>query len=508
MAKKKNKKSKQNKKNTKLLSERRRFEQQRKEREVWRIKEKGEYVFNYMYYEHPAVAAPASEQKRWSTTSKEMMELFLRTTNKLGLDYFAYDFPSEIFLRTKTIPVRSNIKLWTVWKNLLGTSEEISDHGEENADPFKWFSELEHLITDRSVFWALIEQVWVNGSYWLKNRHQMFHRYDRMKCSLAQRQEWVEYLMWFKDARTNSLIFDDGYDDWEKVFSNVATEIEVAGEKQEVAIVKRGFQVERGKRIRKGDKGTEQGNEQDEGQGWSYSTSTRIACRLTPIINTYHYKKYIGWEDKDDDEIFDFMKRQGFVREGIYKDNDIYKEGYFSGLGLYTVPTNEILFITSARNEREIVCDPSNATLHDYRFFNIIDVITARLVNSYVDGEVVDNVDGIFEVFRTCVSRIVRRDKTWIEIFLGNPSGNHQKFVKKLEEELKTHFDAEEPLKSGFVRTISRKGEEFQTTVGLFALSMNDGTYKVPYAMPHRIRPQPKSKLRWVDPKKSEEQSA
>ena len=137
------------------------------ERNIWKkyhvdisaVNQKGKSVgiqelplFDVSYYLSKDYVKGVSTQ-----SSKEMMEWFLKCygdVSSLDLEDNANN-PDQYDKKA----------VWLGWRNLT--------YGFDSGEPYKWFAELEHLITNNDMFWTLFNRIWTNGSHYMKCK-QMF----------------------------------------------------------------------------------------------------------------------------------------------------------------------------------------------------------------------------------------------------------------------------------------------------------------------------------------------
>jgi len=184
----------------------------------------------------------------------------------------------------------------------------------------------------------------------------------------------------------------------------------------------RSFKCEKGKSIRKGHykKNNPQSHIQEEGRGWSYSLNKSNSIFVNGILNTYYYKKYLGWDDEKTKQFW--IKNRGKTNEGLNKDPTIYG-GFFDCLGIYKVKKKDVLFMTDRWGENEVVVDPINVDLIDYNFLNILDYITQNVCISIcnvmgVGRSSIHNIDGVYSVFHKIIKKNIKQSPELIGGFL------------------------------------------------------------------------------------------
>ena len=292
-------------------------------------------------------------------TSREMMEHFLKWVNHSGVDMFPQD--SREFY--------SSGNLWIAWSKLLRYSCKYDDTF--NPEPYQWFAELEHLITNHSIFWCLVEMVWCKGSYYL-NAEEMFSRYGRDQVPFEQRQTWSEHLQVVstEEKDLDTWVGDNTLPTELTTSLMTSNTIRVGGE--EFIPLYRGFRFSEDEVVRCGG-WLDQGN-QDAGAGWSYSTSLKSAATIGWGITTYHYRE-TGWSE---DEILDHMLEVGHLSKTVRRFDTTLQNGDYTAVGVYGVKTEDILFCINRMGESEVIVSPSKVRLLDYQIMTLADYCAVR----------------------------------------------------------------------------------------------------------------------------------
>ncbi len=292
-------------------------------------------------------------------TSREMMEHFLKWVNHFDVSLFPQDSRS----------CYSSGFLWYAWRNLLGESSDYDNAF--NPKPYQWFAELEHLITNHSIFWCLVEMVWSRGSYYL-NAEKMFSRYGRDQVPFEQRQTWSKHLQ----IVTTSQVKCDTWIGSDTLPTELTTKlmtrntIQVGGE--EFIPVYRSFRFGEDEVVRSGG-WLDEGN-QNAGAGWSYSTSFKSAATIGWGITTYHYRD-TGWSK---DEILDHMVATNHLCKRVRNFDTTLQNGDYSAVGVYGVKAEDILFCINRMGESEIIISPSKVRLLDYQIMTLADYCAVR----------------------------------------------------------------------------------------------------------------------------------
>ena len=362
------------------------------ERAVWKTSHYGTDFFDINYW---TKGNKFYKDGSSTLTSKEMMEFFLKTVGG--------DNPSSY--SQKGTHGKTTVYLWFCLERLLGIPiDETSFDGQQldvwlSDEPFEWFSELEHLITDDTMWWVLMRRVWTLKSHYITE--DAFNRYGRMSVSFAERIRWGDYL--------NSM--DGGSIKSKGVLSPaVITDRHEKIPDDETLIIFRSFKVPKGKAIRKNVfKDRPHSHMHDAGSSFSYSFSKAVTVRIANPISTIHYKKYCGMNDDEAEKNIG-----NWVDEGLLA-LPTYYEGFFSCIGKFECFKSDIIFCTDDYGEDEVVISPKNVDLIDYRFLNIIDYLATRthaaFSNSLTKGEeqsgTIKNRDGLYDAIHLAVQKIM-----------------------------------------------------------------------------------------------------
>ena len=426
-----------------------------KERKIWK-KTQGDLFPKYKNTptgEHPIFDLNyyTSKNKDYvegvsTKTSKEMMEWFIRQYGIVS--------PNE-----EHITKHYKMPIWYAWRNLLDmdSANDADDNLKRNYEPFEWFNELEYLIEDDEMFYALLHQVWLFGSHCLTNKDVMFSRYGRSKVSFKDKMKMGDFL----ETGLHHIDKEESPDGSKTTSHNglsssfLTQELEQY-EDDDYIIVYRSFEVKKGKSIRLSRKKyTNDSNvdfvnknnqkinpeylQQDEGRGWSYTTHKTVAIRLGWNINTFHFEKYLGWDKKT--ALKNMVRKNHIIKSQKY--NPKHTSGTYSCVGRYFVKKKDILLYTDARKERELIIDPKNVVLDEYYFLNLIDFITLRNTLSlesscsYKYKGFAQNIDEVYNPLRPVVSKYYKENPNKIIDFLKNGM-NSSPITPKV---LKSFFD-------------------------------------------------------------------
>jgi|SaaInlStandDraft_3_1057020.scaffolds.fasta_scaffold29582_1 hypothetical protein len=310
---------------------------------------------------------PKYDERKTMKLSRDMLEWFLRYVNHLDFNSCSEQTKIEIsFAYIHFFPF-----------NLEMTDKDKRSH--------KWFNQLEHLITTDEWFYALLPMIWIASSDFFIDKEKMFSRYKRDQVSLENRLICGDF---FHEFFSNKISIESNIQNLEKYSED------------DYVTIYRNFKVEKGKGIRESN---ERDNPeyfiQNEGRGWSYSTSKERAIRLSGNLNTFHYKKYCGM-----DANLALKEIKKTLPQSFNKTN---KEGFYSCVGVYKVKKKDIILYFDYIDEKEIIVNPEKSLLVDYYFLNLIDYTTAFYLQSLqmnVESDI-QNIDTYFNIMRSIVSK-------------------------------------------------------------------------------------------------------
>jgi hypothetical protein len=362
---------------------------------------------------------------------KEGLELFLKEVG--GNSPFYYENTDD---RIKIASKKSNAYLYQMWREVMGLDNTTGIHDRlRTIEPFYWFAELEHLITNDEMFWTLMTDVWCNKSEVFTDNLSILERYGRSKVSLERRLECVEHL---------KIIL--GKNELSEHRSSKGFMLKLI-ENDEITLY-RSFKVEKGKSVRKGVKKNNNPDyyKQEEGRGWSYSMNKTNSIFINGLLGTFFYKNYLNMNDE---EATIQLKKKRDLSEYKMKDITI-NDNFYNCIGTYTVKRKDIMFMTDDWGEMEVVVNPKYVKLIDYRFLNIFDAMTSSLVLPIVSKMFgrsgVLNIDYLYNLFRKLVRKVVIDEpksiiqyltgKRWSDkvhdlIFEGGKSFSYRKFEHK-----------------------------------------------------------------------------
>ena len=319
---------------------------------------------------------------------------------------------------------------------------------------FEWFDELEHLITDNRMFWSIFEWIFTIQSKYFTDK--TFTRFGRLDIPFEERLQLSETL----NSSRNDGAFKDSLLDKSSKFpiTNFWTKRlfdEVAD--VEYLTVYRSFKVPKGESIRKGITLDNQDSLiHQAGNGFSYSLSKFIAVRLGWFISSFIIKKYCKVQDDEAEKILE----DKWLNRG-QMENPTFFDEFYTCIGEFKVKKDKILFATGIMSEDEIIANPKDVILADYRFLNVVDTFAMQSCLKFMDGlrkkAVEDqkypiqdisqfiNLDGVFDYFYMSAKKYCNRNQKQVGYILktGQPDLFY-KFIPyvldMLEEQTKKEY--------------------------------------------------------------------
>ena len=289
-----------------------------------------------------------------------------------------------------------------------GSQLPKSNYDERNAS--LWFKELQHLITNDRMFWLLFTRFYVQDERSL--RKDELEKPSRLSVPLVDRMKiYQNFLMiggdnWsvgglsneFQNKRISE--YDD--DDYITVFRTFSVQAKRRDENGKLV---------RGKPVRKGvTRLSEEGGIHMEGNGYSYSFSKMAALRFAHNINTHIIKKHCKVDDKKASKIL-----KTWVGDRQLEYVEMY-DGFYRALGIFKVKKRDVLTCTDARGEDELIANPKDVILVDYKFLTSFHfmamIMSVKLGKTASKGKLmlVENLDDVFDYIYEWV-RLTEKEK-------------------------------------------------------------------------------------------------
>ena len=403
------------------------------------------------------------EKRNLYAPYKEGLEMFLKEVGGNSPFYYEKGTWGEMevketnhhLLRMK----KHNAYLWTMWREVMGLDYRTGVHNRlRTIEPFYWFVELEHLITNDEMFWTLMTDVWCNKSEVFTDNPSILERYGRSKVSLERRLECAEHIQIMFGIR----VCADTQSSKDYMLGCV---------KDDELTLYRSFRVEKGKSVRKGVKKNNNPDYhiQEEGKGWSYSINKSNAIFLNGLQGTFYYKKYLNMND--DDAIKHLQKHRDLSVHMM--KNPTLNCNYYNCIGTYTVKRKDIMFLTDDWGEMEVVVNPKDVKLIKYSFLNIFDYMTQYFVTGFLENKMrtlggkvgrsgVINIDPFYAKCRRLVKKVcIDKPKSIIETLTNTGTKDW------ILEVLNSFYEGDMGL--GFIKCQGEKYEESSSTKYLIA---------------------------------------
>jgi len=465
-------------------------------KQIWKKTNKdGTPFFNikYFFQEFPKNVSGINTDK--TNTSKQMMEWFLKSFGHLNPLEMHYGSNTGVEDGEVTLSYIDTCLFFLFSKyrwNVLTNKMETNETTEIPLNIFQWFDELEYLITDNRMFWCIFEWIFIVQSKYFTDK--TFTRYGRLNIPLEERLQSSEIL----NGSRNDGAFKDSLIDksskfpttnfWTKtIFDNVISD--------EYVTVYCSFKVPKGETIKKGITLENQDSLiYQAGNGFSYSLSKFIAVRLGWFTSSFIIKKYCKLQDDEAEKIL----QDKWLNRG-QMENPTFFDEFYTCIGEFKVKKDKILFATGVMSEDEIIANPKDVILADYRFLNVVDTFAMQSCLKFMDGlrkkAVEDqkypiqdisqfiNLDGVFDYFYMSAKKYCNRNPKEVGYILktGQPDLFY-KFIPyvldMLEEQTKKEYalDKKNPLKIEVAPTIINNRNMFEISADGFIFPNLNGS--------------------------------
>ena len=465
-------------------------------KQIWKKTNKdGTPFFNikYFFQEFPKNVSGINIDK--TNTSKQMMEWFLKSFGHLNPLEMHYGSNTGVEDGEVTLSYIDTCLFFLFSKyrwNVLTNKMETNETTEIPLNIFQWFDELEYLITDNRMFWCIFEWIFIVQSKYFTDK--TFTRYGRLNIPLEERLQSSEIL----NGSRNDGAFKDSLIDksskfpttnfWTKtIFDNVISD--------EYVTVYCSFKVPKGETIKKGITLENQDSLiYQAGNGFSYSLSKFIAVRLGWFTSSFIIKKYCKLQDDEAEKIL----QDKWLNRG-QMENPTFFDEFYTCIGEFKVKKDKILFATGVMSEDEIIANPKDVILADYRFLNVVDTFAMQSCLKFMDGlrkkAVEDqkypiqdisqfiNLDGVFDYFYMSAKKYCNRNPKEVGYILktGQPDLFY-KFIPyvldMLEEQTKKEYalDKKHSLKVEVAPTIINNRNMFEISADGFIFPNLNGS--------------------------------
>ena len=347
-----------------------------------------------------------------------------------------YDLKDGDLKNPEVFPTLGNLKflLETFLTDKIGGSSKAFQ---------KHFLENEHLITNDEMFWMVCSTFWCVSNVGFTE--ETFNRYGRTKVPLEKRIECSIRLERFSNNKKHP-VFSLDYQ---------VERLKEWVEPNKLAPAFRVFKVGSGKPVRQSVvKDHPDQYIHNEGSSWCYSFQKSLASIVGLVWNRHLIKKYAECTDEEVETILKSLY-EGDDQKNLY-DATLY-DGFYQCIGVFGVEKENIQFLTDKWGEDEIVINPEDARLIDYRFANAVDLMTVDVVRVFltmnksvakrINRSSFVGIDGLFDLFRVCVKKSLDEDPTQIKKYLHQPQRMRLPFTASIENKVEELCGAKLALK-------------------------------------------------------------
>ena len=312
---------------------------------------------------------------------------------------------------------------------------------------YYWFHELQHLITNNKMFWLLFSEFYTSDetslnkaelekqcrlNVSLEDRMQVLRKSERIYDGIGSGGVSLDY------QRDRLSKYED--DDYITVYRSFSVQAKRRDENGKIVNGK----IVRGKPVRKGiTKLSEEGGVHMEGNGISYSFSKMQALKFARSINTYIIKKNCKVSDKEAKKIL-----KGWVEEQYLDYVEMYG-GFYREIGMFKVKKKDVLLCTNLMDEDELIANPKDVILVDYKFLNSIHFVATKMtiqIGKWASEKkltAIENFDDIFDFVYDWVRSYEQQSDGFIAKYLDTrkrpkdfDTKLHQMFQKLVGESL------------------------------------------------------------------------
>ena len=204
----------------------------------------------------------------------------------------------------------------------------------------------------------------------------------------------------------------------------------------------------RGKAVRKGiTKLSDESGIHMEGNGYSYSFSKIATTRYAYNINTYIIKKNCNVTDTE---------ARSILRKWIYTEMLDYVEmygGFYRAIGQFKIKKKDILICTDSRCEDEVIANPKDVILEDYKFLGTFHYVAMQTVATFLNGVAAQknikttqiiNTDDAYDFCYEIVRQISKKSPDAIGNFLSLKPKSGKKWYDLVYETMKDYLNPDE----------------------------------------------------------------
>jgi hypothetical protein len=150
-------------------------------------------------------------------------------------------------------------------------------------------------------------------------------------------------------------------------------------------------------------------------------------------------------------------------------------DNFYNCIGVFRVKKKDVEFITDVVGELEVVVNPNKVKLIDYRFLNIIDLLTSYLTRGLIfqtqniSKSGIANIDNFYIEMKKTIRKTIKKYPSFITDFLcmgmsGNEKDTPRVYGKYLEEMRSVFSSVNEKLKSlhAVFHSVDSKGKSLK----------------------------------------------
>jgi hypothetical protein len=302
-------------------------------------------------------------------------------------------------------------------RNLFFALEVTSHKGGGFNQTYKnWFLKYELLITNDEMFWFILPRHWIVSSSGFGE--EVFNRYGRQSVPLLKRQELMNTYF-----STGSGVFNQMKT---RTLDTQLNRLNQYDDDDLIAPAYRVFKVAQGKAIRKSVvKDNPQAYIHKEGSSWSYGFSKTPCLSVAIHLNRHLIKKY----GECDDEQAEATLQAHYQGDPSVQSNDatLY-DGFYQCIGLFGVKKKHLQFCIDEMGEDELIINPKDAVLIDYRFLNILDWVTMNFLRYELSQKgrgymrsLLLGADGYFDLMRIVSKKFLDENPERLKDYFSKP---------------------------------------------------------------------------------------
>jgi hypothetical protein len=364
--------------------------------------------------------------------------------NKAMFEWFLLDIGSK---EPSSFSTADMNEMWKSLQYFRDNHPTVLNKKYNGAIANEWFRELQHLIKNDKMFWVLFTDFYVNDERSL-NKEEL-EKPNRLSVPQSQRIE-EHHRQWDYPSSGNT---------WGGL--NLQSQIERLNEYEDddYVTVYRSFSVQakyrdetgklvRGKAVRKGiTKLSDESGIHMEGNGYSYSFSKFATMRYASNINTDIIKKNCNVTD---------TRARTILSKWIEPKMIDYVEmygGFYRAIGQFKIKKKDILICTDSRCEDEVIANPKDVILEDYKFLGTFHYVAMQTVATFLNGAAAQknikttqiiNTDDAYDFCYEIVRQISKKSPDAIGNFLSLKPKSGKKWYDLVYETMKDYLNPDE----------------------------------------------------------------